>query len=134
MTVKFLNILLYKSVPLKLVRNPKIFVNRQQFIFLQTNRERAYKVMFAFISSKKAKKKIMHSLYIPINRFKNHSNDFWSRLIQKKSTFCKLCTHWLRSSTHLNEHWGQVRVATLYLNMTDCKIEENGVTPIPVAI
>ena len=103
----------------------------------------------------------------------NHSNDFWSRFIQKKSTLiekvkyavnciiykkifiglfwytnltplCNLeCQTFFKlwddecvamSSFHFQLHFGHSLLMSLYRCIRDCRMDENGVTPIPVAI
>lgn len=68
------------------------------------------------------------------NKLTNHSNDRWSRLIQKKSTFRRCITVCGISLDHSKLQRGHVWRAFQYRCMIDCKIEANGVTPIPVAI
>lgn len=73
------------------------------------------------------------SASIWVSKFKNHSNDFWSRLIQKKSTFLRLCIACPRSVNHLSWHLGHSLLEDRYLYIMDCKMDEKGVTPMPVA-
>lgn len=68
------------------------------------------------------------------SKLTNHSNERWSRLIQKKSTLRRFIILCGISLDHSKLHRGQVCRAFQYRCIIDCKIEANGVTPIPVAI
>lgn len=68
------------------------------------------------------------------SRFTNHSNDCWSRLIQKKSTLRRFMIVGGISLDHSKLQRGQQWRAFQYRCMIDWRIEANGVTPMPVAI
>jgi len=68
------------------------------------------------------------------NKLTNHSKLLWSLLIHIKSTFLNFITLGGMGSDHSWAQEGQMRLASIYFNIIDCKMLANGVTPIPVAI